>query len=721
MIRVRLWLSALSVLLISAGASPGSQQAQRQPILKVGGRVVVTIDGGPAADAPAGGTVTLTLQGPQATKREIEHPFDASKNTYAVQVPADVDFRVSLRTPGTMMSVRGETLRVAPGATESVTIDLGYGSLARARLTDVPCGLAGGIQVTTGGQYGSIAWGSTVRRSVYSRHISTTTADGEAWILDPPQDKPRIFCALWASRFEAALRPGPAPTPGSMEAPGDGNEPIWIGPVRALLGLRSAAGAGISFGAANSAIPRASSGQGATTPPHLAVLDPFVSTDPKVFVDGEALGIMDLEAARALAGRCMSISDLPLVPSPPELQVFLDGTEGTRYQLTLHAADYEAPGGRRNRSQDYYDSVGGAIVARGESPGNRTTLGHWEVGASGSLTSRIRLYPGTYWVSVMDWRKRLSTIRLEPLVIRGGQPHDVVLDMGTTKAWSVAPRLAEGGRFQHFVGTGGLRIAGCGVWIDDRSPSLEEYMEHGGTFSVEPRARFRTFDGRPTEATLYGSPGANGRVVPLRAVRPEDQAQNIDLIAELPRASRIFIEMEPVAGGRFGGVSEKSDDPVDQASLLSHHGPKRSVQSHWNDRVGIYIRDEKVTGIVYESPANAGEPRILRDWFVANPVSGKLVGDGAGRYLLVTSMLQKDVVLRLHPRAATGHDLSIYEVAVLAAGASMRLWISESAESLDWVRAGEMPVWGADLPCQAGDDEALGHARIEDQSALVLR
>ncbi len=721
MFHIRLLLLALSALLISPEASPSPQQVQGQPISKAEGTVVVTIDGGPAADTPAGGVVTLTLRGPLAAKREIEHPFRAGKRTYTVQVPADVDLRVSLRTPHTQVSLQRASLRVAPHTTEAVIVDLGYRSLARAQLTGVPCELGDGIQVTTGGLYGSIAIGSTVGQAVYSRHISSTGTDGEVWILDPPVNKPRIFCALWASRFEAVLSPGPK----SMAAPAatEGEQPRRIGiePARTLLGLRSPEGTEIQFGNPNSAIPVTRSAAALATPPHLAVLDPFAATSTRVFVNDRAVGIVDLEAAKALAGRCLSIRDLPLSDPLPELQVFLAGTKGERYSLTLQTADDKAPGGRRNRSQEYYDTVGGAVVPSGEWPGNRTTLGHWEEAATGGLTSRVHVYPGTYWVSVMDWTTYLSTIRLEPIVIRADQRHSLVLNMDTTEAWSVAPRLADGRRFQHFVGTGGLRIAGCEVWIDDRLPSLKEYQERGGAFPAEPHARFHTFDGRPTEAILYGSPGANGRVIPLRAIRPGDEAKNIDLIAELPEVSRIFIEIESVAGGRFGGVSESSDDPSDRFALLSHARPKRSVQGHWDDRVGIYIRDERVCGIVYESPADTGEPQILRDWFLANPVSGHLVGGGAGRYVQVESELQEDVVLRLHPRASSAHSLSAYEVAVLPAGASMRLWVSESAGALDWVRAGELPAWGAHLPCRAGDHEPLGRLPVQSRGTLILR
>lgn len=689
-------------------AAASSQQRARIPILKEPAKLVVTIFGGPGAGQQAAQMLTLSFNAGRGAPIEIEHPFDDSRGTYTIEVPANAPLRVTLTSPRVHFSAKSK-LRIAPGLTEQLTIDLGYSHLRRAQLVGVPCEVLKGALVHTFGPFGSFSFSNEESRSFFSHQFSYTDDKGRAWALDPPQEKAKGYCTIGDERFEVELRTNSNPTPLSSTEPSTTpaatrESSLQVAPKSPLIGLRSPHGTKISIGDPDASTPKLASAFAAKTPANFAVLAANSLEGTRIFLDETAIGTIDLERAQAFAGHCLHVEDLPLLPAFPALEVTLTSSGRGPYELILNPAENPAILGHQGR----YGRGGGSIVAPGKTPRNRAPLGFWDTATPGVWTCQVRVPPDTYTVAVMDESNNQPTIRLTPIVVRSDQNQALTLDMDIAQQWRVAPRLADRSRFTHFVGTGGLNIAGCDVWIRPFPP-----MEDCATFS--------TFDGEPTEASLYGSPGANGRVVPLRAVHSDDEARHINLIAVLPRASRIFIEIDPVASGRFGGISEQSDDPPEVNSVLIGHSPPRTVQGHWNDRVGVCVRDETASGIVFESSLGSGQAPILRDWFTATPQQGQLMSDGQGRYIQVTSTLKQDVVLRLRPKALSGHSLSMYEIALVQAGSSKRIWVSNSAEVLDWLPIDERARRGLHLPRKAGGEAPLGSVLIQEQSSTILQ
>ncbi|MEL6715841.1 MAG: hypothetical protein AAFP86_18820, partial [Planctomycetota bacterium] len=306
-----------------------------------------------------------------------------------------------------------------------------------------------------------------------------------------------------------------------------------------------------------------------------------------------------------------------------------------------------------------------------------------EESGPGQWTASCALPPGSYGIALQR-TSQPDCIRVTPIEAPARGVEHFELDLETAKTWVIAglPRAPARSLYRDVS----LMVGAGSTWMQRcvRHHSSSAFVGRP-TRSAPPDdayvAALATFDGPPLTSVLIGAPGANGMEIPLRTTSPDDDAPWADLIAELPRARVFSVPLKHVSGGSFLGYAVQSPrryEPMWPRFITGH--VKRTVWSQAGQKFGLLVRTPRAHGVVVE--ASTKSPTLVRDWFTVDGAEVRLLGDGVGRQVKVTSALEVPVHLFLRPSPVEGLVFELERCGYLHPGQTVELWLPASAQSI---------------------------------------
>ncbi|MEL6903971.1 MAG: hypothetical protein AAFP22_01110, partial [Planctomycetota bacterium] len=396
-----------------------------------------------------------------------------------------------------------------------------------------------------------------------------------------------------------------------------------------------------------------------------------------VFLDGQPLGHTTMDALFASPGGVVDVTSHEYTEIEPNVRFTLltGGETPGSLKIQPTARLFEVTDG--SRRLEY------GIAPPDDYVQNAATVGRWAESGPGHWTASCVLPPGRYAIS-LDRRRRPDCIRVTPIDVSPRGVEQFELDLVAAKTWVIAGRPRSPARsidraVSLMVGAGSTRMARCA------SHHWGNPFVHGTSRPGAPDdayvAALATFDGPPLTSVLIGAPGANGMEIPLRTTSPDDDAPWADLIAELPRARMFSVPLKQVSGGSFLGYTVQSPrryEPMWPRFITGH--VERTVWSQAGQKFGLLVRTPRAHGVVVE--ASAKSPTLVRDWFTVEGAEVRLLGDGAGRQVKVTSALEVPVHIFLRPRPVEGLVFELERCGYLHPGQTAELWLPASAQSI---------------------------------------
>ncbi len=631
----------------------------------------------------------------------LEFDLESPEVTAPWDVPAGVPLRIGLVALGRSGSFQGAPLTLSEGATEEIAVDLGHGAVRSVQITDVPCDAVAGLRVECRGDWGVVRLPGGRTESFEVRAWGVSDPSGRALVLAPKGKDVAYTLGLKQRAFAAELR----------GAEQDGTP--TLSPAVPLVTLRSAPGTKLLVEGGIIGAPSDWTRDHDESEAHIVLLPSVLPEPQRVLVDGKSLGMIGPDAWPVGQSLCLDVGDLLWSAELATVTFTLLGFGSTEATLILYPGSN--PGGHFSERAGPRSSLDislessrwqlpvGAIREPSEWGGGAKGLGKWVPETNGDKSCEIFLEPGNYVACLQLKSGYRRVLLLDPIVVgdEGGQT--VLLEEPKVRRWTIVPRDAEGRRCAGLSMPGNLWVEAIKLAPDQKVHGRWPY-EGGPEGGPEPCFSIETFGVQPTLARLSRTPGANGRIVPLRPVVSLDAAAEANLVAVVPVAQLVYVPIAPVAGGYLGGSVDGEVDVGDVERMFSSdiEVVPSTVAYDEEKGIGVALRSPRVTGVITEAK---GANIQVRDWFTATSDGIELSSGGRGRFLNLISKHGVDLRLRLIPGVQhQAKHLPAYH-GMAYANSTRRLWVPECAERLEW--------WNGETLVGASDELALDAITIE--------